>query len=212
VIAIQGSLPQPEVIDAVLGADLALGCTDQQHSRLALSDLALRYLVSVIDCGVTLEGSDGRVTGQIIQLVRFLAADPCALCRGMIDQQRVAQELMSEEEKAKRRVAAREALARGEPGNSYWRDLPQLSTVGYLTTTAGAMAAGYAIGWLTRRFDLPFGRLQMNLVAPLLDTVEPKATPRDFCTCRRMRGTADQGQADAFITPPHHWSSVRHIS
>jgi molybdopterin/thiamine biosynthesis adenylyltransferase len=211
VTAIRGSLPQPEVVDTVLEADVVLGCTDQQHSRLALNDLAIRYLVPAIDCGVLLEGTNGIITGQIIQFVRFLAADPCAHCRSMIEPIRLAQELMSEEEKTQRRAAAQEAEARGERGNAYWRDMPQLNTVGYLTTTAGSMAAGYAIGWLTARFDLPFSRLQMNFVAPNLDTVEIEDEPRDFCACRRMRGTADQGQADAFITPPDHWLPAKRL-
>jgi hypothetical protein len=84
------SLPQDETVDALTTADVALGCTDQQHSRLALSDLAVRYLVPAIDCGVLLEGKDGSVTGQVVQLVRFLAADACALCRGMIDPTRLS--------------------------------------------------------------------------------------------------------------------------
>ena len=37
-----GALPQAAVLDALVTADVALGCTDNQHSRLALSDLALR--------------------------------------------------------------------------------------------------------------------------------------------------------------------------
>jgi tRNA A37 threonylcarbamoyladenosine dehydratase len=209
ITALRGSLPQPEVVDAVLEADVVVGCTDQQHSRLALSDLAIRYLVPAIDCGVLLEGSSGHITSQIIQFVRFLAADPCALCRNMVEPTRLAQELMSEEEKTQRRAAAQEAEARGEPGNAYWRDMPQINTVGYLTTTAGSMAAGYAIGWLTGRFDLPFSRLQMNLIAPYLDTVELEDEPRGFCACRRMRGTADQGRADALISPPSHWPSAK---
>jgi molybdopterin/thiamine biosynthesis adenylyltransferase len=81
VTAICGRLPQKEVIDECVTADFVLGCTDKQHSRLALSDLAFRYLVPSIDCGVLLEGKEGRVTGQVAQFVRFLAADPCALCR-----------------------------------------------------------------------------------------------------------------------------------
>ena len=36
----------------------------------------------------------------------------------------------------------------------------------------GAMLAGYAIGWLTGRFDPPFERLQMNFVAPFLDVTD----------------------------------------
>ena len=71
VVALQGRLPQPEVIDAVVLSDIALGCTDQQHSRLALSDLSFRYLVPALDCGVVLEGKDGTITGQVGQFRAF---------------------------------------------------------------------------------------------------------------------------------------------
>lgn len=207
VVAYVGALPQKEVVDAVVGCDLALGCTDQQHSRVALSDLATRYLVPALDCGVLLEGQGGRVTAQVLQIIRFLAADPCALCRGLIAPQRLAQELMSPEERAQRRAAARSAEE--QDANAYWRDMPQLNTVGYLTTTAGAMVAGYAIGWLTGRFDPPFERLQLNLTGKLLDVTDLEEAPRSDCACRRVRGWADQAAADALITPPSHWPAVK---
>lgn len=206
-----GSLPQSEIVDAVIGADVVIGCTDQQHSRLAISDLSLRYLVPGIDCGVTLEGDEGNVTGQIIQLVRFLPSDPCALCRRMTTAQRLSQELMSDDEKQLRRRAAEVAAARGEPGAPYWRDRPQLNTVGYLTTIAGAMAAGYAIGWLTGRFEPPFSRLQMNLVAPFLDVTDVGEVARPDCSCRKLRGWADQGNVGALITAPIHWPPVANL-
>lgn len=211
VSALVGSLPQSEVVDVVVAADVALGCTDRQHSRLALSDIALRYLVPSIDCGVLLEGKDGVVTGQTAQLVRFLAADACALCRGMIDPIRVTQELMSEEERTQRRAAAADAAERGDQANPYWRDVPQLNTVGYLTTMAGAMAAGYAIGWLTGKFDPPFRRLQMNLLQPFFDVTDCDEEPRALCVCRRVRGWADQGVADALLSAPEHWPPVLRV-
>lgn len=209
--ALLGRLPQPAVVDAVVSADVALGCTDQQHSRLALSDLAFRYLVPSLDCGVVLEGKDGRVTGQVAQFVRFLAADPCALCRGMIDSTRVMQELMSDEERSRRRAAAAQAMARGDDPNPYWRQQAQLNTVGYLTTTAGAMIAGYAIGWLTRRFDAPFQRMQMNLVAKFLDVTDQPQKQRPECACGQFRGWADQGAADALISAPDHWPTAKYL-
>jgi molybdopterin/thiamine biosynthesis adenylyltransferase len=141
-----GALPQTEIIDAVAKADISLGCTDQQHSRLAMSDLAVRYLVPAIDAGVLMEGRDGHISGQILQLVRFLAADPCVLCRNMVNPQRVAEELMSSEERTWREQEAQQAREKGENPNPYWSGLPQLNTVGYLTGTAGALAAGFAIG------------------------------------------------------------------
>ena len=132
VVAVKGALPQGLAVDKLVEADVILGCTDQQHSRLALSDLVVRYLVPAIDCGVSLEGSEGVVRGQIIQLLRWLPADPCALCRGLIDPRRVSQELMSEQERESRRAAAKAANPDGEPDSAYWEEIPQLNTVGYL--------------------------------------------------------------------------------
>lgn len=206
VIALQGKLPQAEVIDAVVSSDIALGCTDQQHSRLALSDLAFRYLVPTIDCGVVLEGGAGTITGQVAQFVRLLAADPCVLCRNMIDPRRVAQELMSSEERAQREAAAAEAQIRGDDPDPYWQQERQINTVGYLTSAVGAMLAGYAIGWLTRRFDPPFERLQMNFVAPFLDVTDLPQKQRSECSCAKFRGWADQASAEALVSAPAHWS------
>jgi molybdopterin/thiamine biosynthesis adenylyltransferase len=206
--ALVGALPQDVVLDEVVHADAVVGCTDQQHSRLALSDLSRRYLVPALDCGVALEGRNGSVSGQVIQCVRFLPRDPCPLCRKMIVPERVAQELMSAEERVRRCAAADAAHTRGEDARGYWREQPQLNTVGYLTTTAGALAAGYVIGWLTGRFDPPFTRLQMNLVAPYLDVTDADSAPELDCTCRRALGWADQGLSDALITAPSHWPAV----
>jgi molybdopterin/thiamine biosynthesis adenylyltransferase len=211
VAAFVGALPQDEILDEVVKADVTLGCTDQQHSRLALSDIAFRYLVPGIDCGVALEGRTGTVTAQVVQLVRFLPSDPCALCRQMVTPQRLSQELMSEDERGRRRIAAAAAEARGDQPDPYWRELPQLNTVGYLTAMAGALSAGYAIGWITGRFTPPFARLQLNLSAELLDVTEFEQDPQPDCACRRAQGWADQGIADALISPPPHWPRPRRV-
>ena len=158
-----------------------------------------------------LEGSAGKVTGQIAQFVRFLAADPCALCRGMIVPERLTQELMSESEREQRRAAAAAADLRGDDARGYWFEGPQLNTVGYLTTATGALAAGYAIGWLTGRFEPPFSRLQLNLVAPYLDVTDSDQAARSDCACRRIRGWGDQADADALITAPRHWPPVQQV-
>jgi hypothetical protein len=187
---------------------VVLGCTDQHHSRLALADLAVRYLVPVIDCGVALEGRDGRITGQVLQLGRMLPADPCPYCRGIVNARRLQQELMSPLEREDRRAAARIELAT-ERDNPYWEDVPQINTVGYLTTAAGALAAAFAVGLITRRFGTPFSCLQLNLSAPEFEAVDAGGAPRPHCACRRIRGLADQGHSAAFVTAPLHWPSPR---
>jgi hypothetical protein len=116
-----------------------------------------------------------------------LSGDVCALCRQMVVPNRLQQELMSDDDRKQRQRAAAEAVGRGEDPNPYWQERPQLNTVGYLTTTAGALVAGYAIGWLSGRFNPPFERLQMNLVAPYLDVTDSPAPAREHCPCRRGR-------------------------
>ena len=112
---------------------------------------------------------------------------------------------MSEQEREARRLAAQAANLDGTPDSAYWEEVPQLNTVGYLTTTAGALAAGYAIGWITGRFEPPFERLQMNLSAPDFEVISWQDPLDDRCACRRVRGWADQGCAEAWVSPPDHW-------
>lgn len=211
VTAIQGALPQRQVIDALVHADAVVGCSDSHAARLALSDLAFRYSVPALDCSVALEGARGVVTGQISRFIRFSPNDPCALCQRISDPQRVAQELMHHAEQEGRRVAAKEAAAAGGNPSAYWRDVPQINTVGYLTTATGAMAAGYVIGWLTRRFEPPFVRLEMNWVAPGLQPVDATFAATDTCICRQVRAWADCALDRALVGAPEWWDVPRRI-
>jgi hypothetical protein len=128
----------------------------------------------------------------------------------MITQWRLNQELMSPEERLQRRADAEAARQRGDEPNAYWRDEPQLNTVGYLTTSAGALAAGYVIGWLTGRFETPFSTMEASLLVPSIAVVRSESAD-SACHCTLARGWADQGARYSLITPPPHWPRpVRH--
>ena len=200
-----GALPQRDVVDVVVTADIVIGCTDQQHSRLALSELGYRYLVPCIDCGVALEGEDGTITGQTIQLVSFGPDRACALCRKMVTSNRIAMELMSEEERQARIVAAQRAAEQGLDPRGYWTGLPQLNTVGYLTAMAGAMAAGCAIGVIAGRFSAPLDRAQYNLFLAEPEALGWQESPRTDCACQRLKGYGGLAAAEVLITSPAHW-------
>lgn len=208
---IVGRLPQDDVVDAIVEADLIMGCTDQHSSRIAVADIATRYLIPAIDCGGLIEGADGIVTGQLVQIVRFLAADPCPQCRGMISETRVLQELLPTAERAPPAAQAAMAQAHGERPDPILTTIPQIDTVGYITTTAGTLAAGFAIGWLTGRFSPQFERLQLDLVSDCLGAVERPQRRRSDCRCGNVRGYADQAAASAPIKPPPHWPDVCRI-
>jgi len=209
--AVIGRLPQREIVDIIAEADLLIGCTDQHSSRMAVADIASRYLVPAIDCGGLIEGADGVVTGQLVQIVRFLAADPCPVCRGMISPLRVEQELLPAEARLDpaRQVAV--ATAAGVRHDPILSAIPQIDTVGYITTTAGTLAAGFAIGWLTGRFDPKFERLQLDLVSPSLGAVDRPQVANPDCHCIRSRGHADQHELAPPISAPAHWPPVRFV-
>jgi molybdopterin/thiamine biosynthesis adenylyltransferase len=207
--AVIGRLPQKEIVDLVVQADLLMGCTDQHSSRIAVAEIASRYLVPSIDCGGLIEGADGVVTGQLVQIVRFLAADPCPICRGMISPLRVEQELLPAEARLDPVQQVERARATGVRHDPILSAIPQIDTVGYITTTAGTLAAGFAIGWLTGRFAPQFERLQLDLVSPWLGAVDRPQIANPECCCVRLRGYGDQCEWDSGIRVPDHWPAVR---
>src|SRR5712691_2576961 len=156
VIPIQGNVLDDAVLDELLRCDVVLGCTDTQHSRAALSDYATHYLLPCIDSAVLMRAKDGELTAQVAELARYTADEPCAWCLDRIDQKRLWYELMSEEERERRKRAAADAIERGMDAEQYWGgEPPPELTVGYMTTVVGAMQAGYAEGWITGASQMP---------------------------------------------------------
>ncbi len=213
IVVIAGNLLDEETWDALLQCDLVLSCTDTDHSRAALGDLANHYLVPSIDIAVLMEGANGALTAQVVEFVQYAAGLPCAFCDHRVHPHRLLYELLSEEEREQRRQAARRAEAQGVDGNQYWAgELPQLLTVGYLTTAAGSLAAGYAIGWLTGASRPPATRFQIDLGSPGLGYVAATRRARPKCSCNFDCGHADQARANRSISRPSHWPAAVVIS
>ena len=199
-----GNILDDEVLNELLRCDLLLGCTDTHHGRAALGDIATRYLVPSIDVGVMPEGRDGKVTAQLVEITQYAPELPCAFCSNCVSTWPITVECMTDDERKQRKDAAAEAAKRGEDGTLYWGgDLAQLPTVGYLTTNAGSLVAGYAINWLAGTSDLPHSRFQFDLGQPEFGFRIINRKRAASCTCGRIIGHGDQ--ADAMITKPHHW-------
>ncbi|MCG3147666.1 MAG: hypothetical protein PCFJNLEI_01107 [Verrucomicrobiae bacterium] len=204
ITAIVGNLLDPEVKDELLRCDLLLGCTDTYHGRAALGDLATHYLVPSIDVGVLMKGRNQTVTTQMVELTRYTPHEPCPFCSGCINNWWLAWELMDTDERERRRAAAQEAARRGDNPDLYWGgDEPQLPTVGYLTTHAGSLAAGYAINWIVGTADTPHSHFQYDVGAPQFGFVFIPRTRKAECACGRTIGHADQ--AEMSVTRPMHW-------
>jgi hypothetical protein len=203
---IVGNILDDGVIDEFLRCDLVLGCTDTNHSRAMLGDLASHYLLPSIDVGVQVDGEKGEIDAQLGEICLNAPALPCPFCDGRIDIDRMAEELMTDQEREARREAASAAEAKGIDGRSYWiGDRPQLLTVGYLTMTFAGMVSCYATGWLTGIFRIPHSRLQLDLMAPLLGVQNVHRQRRHVCTCGSLLGRSDQALADRSVCRPSHW-------
>jgi len=207
VTIIRGNVLDENCLDELLRCDLVLNCTDSQHSRAALGDYAIHYLLPCIDVAVLMRAKTGKVLEQVGEIARYSPNEPCPWCLGRIDQKALAYELMSEEERNQRALAAAEAIRRGIDGEQYWGDKPQQElTVGYMTTAVGAMQAGYAEGWLTGTFQMPHQRFQFDLGMPLLGAVPIEKFRKAECSCNWTKGWADQAKAERSVTKPPHWA------
>jgi molybdopterin/thiamine biosynthesis adenylyltransferase len=205
VTCIVGNVLQPIARDHVVGTDLVICCTDTNHSRTAIGELAYRYLVPAIDVGVVFESENGFITGEIGRVTIYFPGAPCAYCLGLVDSWRATVELMSEEEKESRRRHAKEAELRGENAGAYWKDIPEIPTVGHFTSMAGALVASYAIGWLTGKFTSPHHYFEFNILAPGFGHVGFNPSSRSGCFCQELIGYADQARSAAVTSPPPHW-------
>lgn len=206
ITALAGNVLHDNVLDELLRCDLLLGCMDSYHGRAALSEIAHHYLLPSIDVGVSMSGADGTVTSQLADYAFYSPDLPCAYCRGRIDSRGIAFELMPETERALRKTAADEAAARGIDPDQYWGySERQIHTVGYLTTLAGALSVGYAIGWLTGSSSAPFQDFQIDPSKPRFGCVQGSIESNPDCSCHHHIGWADAARSHRNVVLPSHW-------
>lgn len=205
VVLIKGRIPRIEVFNQLLLCDILLGCTDLHSSRVTLSDLSKRFLLPVIDVGVLMEGKEGVITGQVIQVNRLFPTDPCVYCRNMVNSRIVSQELMTPQEVDKYRGEAEKAKEEGRNPQLYWIDVPQLNTVGYLTTMAGGLVVAYVIGYLTNRVEMKSNRVEIALSPHGIKIVERTEGFDVDCRCSNNCGVGDQDVMAIVSSSPEHW-------
>jgi len=194
------------VLDELLRCDLILGCSDSNYARAALGDIATHYLVPVLDLAVQMRAAHGILQEQVGEIALYAPGLPCPWCRGRVDVNGIRYETATEAERMFLADAAADAERRGVDGAQYWGGTPPPElTVGYLTTTVGAMGAGYAQNMLLGSAKLPHSRFQFDLGFSSLGVVSDERPPRQACACRRSIGRSDQARADRSVSRPSHW-------
>jgi molybdopterin-synthase adenylyltransferase len=94
VIPIAASILDEKALQAAKSADILVGCVDSHGARLVLNQLAVQYLIPLIDggTGVRLD-SQGCVTHAGGQIQVVLPGLGCLACRGFIDARQAALDL-----------------------------------------------------------------------------------------------------------------------
>jgi len=208
-----GDLLDEVVLDELVRCDLILGCTDSNYARAVLGDIASHYLVPVLDLAVQMRAEEGILREQIGEIARYAPGLPCPWCRGRISVDGIRYETATEAERQFRAEAAAAAEQRGVDGAQYWGGTPPPElTVGYLTTTVGAMGAGYAQNLLLGSGKLPHNRFQFDLGFSSLGVVADERPQRTDCACRRTVGWSEQARADRSVSHPSHWPPATKVS
>jgi molybdopterin/thiamine biosynthesis adenylyltransferase/proteasome lid subunit RPN8/RPN11 len=88
------------VAQAMTGADVLFGCTDDNAGRLTLSRLSTYFLLPIIDVGVLLSSDhDGMLHGIDGRITTLSPGSACLACRNRIDMGRAAAELRTPQER-----------------------------------------------------------------------------------------------------------------
>lgn len=94
---VRAAIPDSEAIQAILEADVIVGCVDTLFTRADLQETASRYLIPYVDIGVTIRpvpdaaAGDPRVTvsGNVLS---FIPGSFCMWCSGFLTDEKLKQE------------------------------------------------------------------------------------------------------------------------
>lgn len=182
----------PEALRYLVECELIFGCTDSQVGKVLVSNLALRNLVPAVHVNVAMETKLGRLHAEIAQVIRYGPELPCVYCRNLVNVRLLAQELMTEKERAQRKHAADNVA--DEKKEMYWVDEPVLHTVGSLTTIAAEYAAKVGIGLISGVYQIVESYFEIDILKPGSGGVSVPMKRRSDCICGRyLDGHSDQG-------------------
>ncbi|MDB6026424.1 MAG: hypothetical protein JWM68_2647 [Verrucomicrobiales bacterium] len=195
------------VLDELVRCDLILGCSDANYARAALGDIAVQYLVPVIDLAVQMRAEDSVLNEQLSEIAYFTPGSPCPWCCNRVTATAIRYETSTETEREFMARAAADAERSGVDGAQYWGGTPPPElTVGYLTMMLGAMGAGYAQNLILGAAKIPHRRFQFDVGIRSFGMVEDNRRPNLECACQKFIGWSDQAKADRSVSKPQNWA------
>lgn len=79
--------------------DIIFGCTDKEIPRSILIQLALRYLIPVIDMGIVIKSEKNVISDVVGRVTTLMPGEACLFCRQRITAERIRLESLSEGER-----------------------------------------------------------------------------------------------------------------
>lgn len=92
-------ISREKVAAKLRNCDVIFGCTDKEVPRSILTQLALRYLIPVIDMGVTIRSEEEVITDVVGRVTTLIPGEACLFCRQRITAERIRLESLSDEER-----------------------------------------------------------------------------------------------------------------
>jgi len=185
--AITGTITDLSIARRLSTCDLVIGCTDDNAGRLVLSRLPTYYLTPVIDTGVLISSSDGRLDGIDGRITVINPGTACLVCRGRIDLARAGAEQLPPEERAARQA---EGYA------------PELGGVEPAVIAYTSAVASFAVAEVLERLigygpDPEPGEMLLRFHDREVST--NTATPREHHYCNPAEGLIGAGDRDPFL-------------
>ncbi len=97
-------LRDPRALTALKGVDIIFGCVDNDGSRLVLNEVACAYDIPCFDLAVGVNLDGGRIVEGGGRVAVVLPGNPCLLCCKEVDIAQAANDLVSPEELARKRM------------------------------------------------------------------------------------------------------------
>lgn len=131
-------ITREQVAKQLRNCDVAFGCTDKETPRSILVQLSLRYLIPVIDMGVSINSNENVISDVIGRVTTLLPGEACLFCRKRITAERIRLESLTEKE--------RKSLI--QEGYALELDMPNPAVIPF-TSTVAAIAVSELLHRLT---------------------------------------------------------------
>lgn len=178
----QERVTKEDAARTLTGCDIVFGCTDDNAGRAVLSRLAYSHLMLVIDTGVLVAATEGRISGVHGRVTLVGPGAGCLICRGRIDPEGARVDVMSLDERS--RLAAEGYV----PGLA----MPNPSVVSFTTVTA-ALAVSELLERLFGYGDTPRpSELLLRLHERRIRANSVPGVAGHYCTDRAFWGRGDR--------------------